>query len=137
MPSRTVWPRISITSTIMLSPRTMRSPARRVILSMPSCDVGCGLGGGGWFEQRDAQFVSRGLVDHLMPPPRPDEDRGLQVGGEVFELLGRADRHVHGYRGDVVEPEAFGLLVVELHRERREELMGIGHGQGKLGVLER
>src|SRR3954447_12696135 len=111
MPSRTVWPRISMISTITSSPSITRSPARRVILSIGRSR---GVGGRRGREQRGPQRTAARLVDHLVAATLPDQDRRLEVGGERLELLGGAHGDVDRHRGDVVKPKPLGFLVVQL-----------------------
>src|SRR6478609_4146459 len=99
MPTRTVFPTISITCT------TTSSPTRRVMSSMvpPWIQLranvrilgvlrGNSRVGG---EELRANGGVRGLVDHLMALAVGDQDRGTQVRVEVGQLSAGTDRDPH------------------------------------------
>src|SRR5690348_4091201 len=112
MPTRTVFPTISLMWTTMSSPTMIFSPARRVMSSMvPPWMQLRGLGGGrDGREQRGADGGVRGLVDDLVPLARGDEDRRAQVGVEVGELRAGADRDVHRDVGGIGRDRLRGLV---------------------------
>src|SRR6478752_5561702 len=130
MPTRTVFPTISITCTTTSSPTMIFSPTRRVMSSMippwiyaAACFLGWVLRGGrdGGREERGADGSVGGLVDDLVALALGDEDRGAQVGEEVAQLGAGADRHPHDDVGRVAR-DRLGSLVGELDLVVGEEL---------------
>src|SRR3954454_6795045 len=111
MPTRTVFPTISITCTTTSSPTMIFSPTRRVMSSMvpPWIQLRANLrilwvlrgdsrvGG----EELRANGGIRGLIDHLMALAVGDQDRGTQVRVEVGQLGAGTDRDPHGHVGRV------------------------------------
>src|SRR5919204_642570 len=126
MPTRTVEPVTSITSIRTSSPTLIFSPARRVMMSIAGLLLGersdrDDLLRGRPLEQRGPDGRVCGLVDHLVAATTRDQDRRVEVGTKVLERVGRANRHVDGGVIGIGDPDALGLVVIELDLECGEE----------------
>src|SRR5215204_6305491 len=133
MPTRTVFPTISITCTTTSSPTMIFSPARRVMSSMVPPWIRCGWirglsGGGDGREQRGADGGVGGLVDDLVTLAVGDEDRGAQVREEVSQLGAGTDGDPDG---DVsrIGGDRLGVGVGQFDGVVGEELPRVGDRQ--------
>ena len=121
---------------IVSSPSMIRSPARRLILSMPSRSrpARCPRRG---CKQRRAEVTAGRLVDHLVGLTGPHQDRRLEIGREVLQHRRGAHGHVHVHRARPFKAEALGVLVDHLDLKPLEEAVRVGHWERQRRVLER